>query len=148
EVLGDPVLDGEEVVESDIYLVGPESRAGGNVDQLYRDADPVSGPLDLAVEDGFNRKRASGLDRVLRLASERADGGRRPNRQLPDPAQPGNEGIREREPEILVPARPRKLLERQDGDRPDARDCLTLLPGAADPRRRDRPGDKEENRDD
>ena len=62
------VLDGEDIVERTVVVVGPDVGAGSGVDQLSRDTNAVPGSPDTAFEHVAHAQLTADLFHVNRLA--------------------------------------------------------------------------------
>ena len=82
---GDLVLDREDVLQLAVVLFGPEVIAVGDIDQLRRDAQPVTRFLHASLEHRLHVELAADLPDVFGLPFE----DRRP-RSSPAPAGPGS----------------------------------------------------------
>ena len=61
DLLGDLVLQVEDVIQTAIEAIGPEVIAAGRIDELCRDPDPVARLADTAFDDVANTQFASHL---------------------------------------------------------------------------------------
>ena len=111
------VLDGEDIVERAVVMVGPDVGAGSGVDQLSRDANAVPGFPDAAFEGVAHAQLAADLLQVHRLApvgEARVAG----DYEDPfDPGQPGDDVFDHAVGEVVLLWIAAEIGERQHRDR-------------------------------
>ena len=92
-------------------------RAGGGLDQLGGDPDPLRLGLQAALEHVAHAELAADLAHVDALALERLDGVAGDDQELAGAGELGDEVLGEGVGEPLLPLLAAEVVERQDGDR-------------------------------
>ena len=114
--LGDFVLDGEDVGQVAVVALGPDMIAGGAVDQLRADAQPIAGLADAAFDEVADAQLASDRADVGRLTLEQERGVARRDRQRRDLGQIGGDVLADPVAEIFLLRVAAHVGEGQDAD--------------------------------
>ena len=114
--LGHLVLDGEEVGELLVEVIGPEGRAARRRDELQGEPQPVPGALEPPVEDRVDLELTAGGHRVDVRIREAAHGAGGAHRDPAGRGEPRDERVGHAEAESEVGFRSSEGAEGEDGE--------------------------------
>ena len=117
DLVGDLVLDLEDVRHLAVVAFGPDREAGGGVDQLGVDAQAVARPAQAALEREVGAQLLADLRRGHLLVAEGEHGGAREDVQALDLGEIGEDVLGDAVPQVLVFLHAGEVLEIEDGDR-------------------------------
>ena len=124
----DLVLQLEDIAHLAVVALGPHLIAVGGVDELHRDAQPVTGPPDAALEHAVDAKRLGDRRRFDRLALEREGRRARGDLQRVDLRQCVQQFFSQTVAEVLVVAIRAHVGEWQDRQGRHSRAAWLLRP--------------------
>ena len=117
DVLGNFVLNGEEILEIAVVAFGPDMVAGRGLDELGGDPDALAGLAHAAFDDIAHPQFPPNFGDVHRLPLEHERGVARDNEQATAAAQLGDDVLGDAIGEILLLGIARHVGEWQHGDR-------------------------------
>ena len=118
-LLGDAVLEGEDVGGRTFKGLGPEVAVGAGVDELGGDADPVAGADDGAFDDGVDVELASNVGEWAMRALVGHDGGSGDDAKVGDTGELSDELVGHAVGEVLLAWVAGEVLKRKNGNRAD-----------------------------
>jgi hypothetical protein len=118
DALRDLVLDGEDVIDGAVEAERPQVAAGGCVDELGGDAQPLARALHAAFDEVSRIELAADLLDVRRALTHRERRGPGDERQVRDTRQSMQHAFGHPEGDVGVLCVGTQVLERQDRDRP------------------------------
>ena len=121
DVRGDAVLEGEDVVERAVEVLGPEVRAGDAVDELGGDPEPVAGPPHAALEHVAHAELPRDLPHVDGAALVDEGRGAGDDGEAAEPAEGGDDVVDDAVAEPVLLRVGAEVGERQHGEARDDR---------------------------
>ena len=117
DLLGDLVLEGEDVADLAVVALGPEVIAGGRVHELRRDAHAVARTLHAALQDVAHAEVAAHLADLHRPALVGEDRVARDDEEPGHLREPGDQVLGDTVAEVVLRRVLAQVREGQHGDR-------------------------------
>ena len=119
DLLGDAVLEREDIGGGAFKGLGPEVAVGASVDELGGDADAVAGADDGAFDDGVDVELAGDVGKWAAGALVGHDGGAGDDAKVGDTGELGDELVGHAVGEVLLGGVAGEVVEGEDGERAD-----------------------------
>ncbi len=129
-VLRDLILDGKDILEVPVVSFRPEMVARGYVDELDKNPQPVSGPLNAAFEQGIDMQLATYFAGILVAGLEDQGGSSGRHPQSPDLGQGVYYFLGHTVAKVFLLSLSAQVGQRQNGYRPLV---IFLAPAVLDP---------------